>query len=271
MDKDKDISGSDADPVVIMETPMRGPSDHPEDIAGEIEVIGSMELQVLLLLEDPPSAKTIKVFEDLMMFFQVLAWSDLKVFGRDNVSKWFKSNHTNLNRVIQKRLGYIVEYVCHNVLRDSTTMRDIMAKVTGNNAERPETVATLVTTSDNSLKMLVPNIEKFLGINKDHYTWQDKVIKDLGKHGLGKYVLNDDYHILSSDVSESVFYALCGTLADGLANNHAQSMYNEGNLNPHDLWLELLAYYDTPVNRANINDYNICCLFGLVLDKSMYC
>ena len=170
MDKDKDISGSDADPVVITETSMRDPSDHPEDIAGEIEVIGSMELQVLLLLEDPPSAKTIKVFEDLMMFFQVLAWSDLKVFGRDNVSKWFKSNHTNLNRVIQKRLGYIVEYARHSVLHESTTMCDIMAKVTGNNAKRPETIATSITTSDNSLKTSVPNIEKFSGIDEDYYT-----------------------------------------------------------------------------------------------------
>ena len=70
MDTDKDISGSDVDPVVITETPMRGPSDHPEDIASEIDVIGSMESQLLLLLEDPPSAKMIKVFEDLWCFLE---------------------------------------------------------------------------------------------------------------------------------------------------------------------------------------------------------
>ena len=70
-------------------------------------MVGSTESQVLLLLEDPPSAKTIKVFEDLMLFFGANSWSDLEVFGCDDVLDWFKTNHTDVKRVIQKRLGYI--------------------------------------------------------------------------------------------------------------------------------------------------------------------
>ena len=268
MEKENRSSGKGDDPVVITETPMRGPPDLPEGLGEEIEVVGSTESQVLLLLEDPPSAKMIKVFEDLMLFFGANSWSDLEVFGCDDVLDWFKTNHTDVKRVIQKRLGYIVEYARHSVLRDSTTMRDIMAKVTGNDAAKQETVLVPAKSNDDSLKKLVPNIEKFSGIDEDYYTWRDKVINDLGKHGLGKYVLNDDYHILSPDVSESVFYALRGALADGLARNHAQSMYDEGNFNPRDLWLDLSAYYDTPVNRANINVYEIRRLFSLVLDES---
>ena len=140
MEKDNKSTGKDDDPVVITETPLRGPPDLPEGLVEEIKVLGSTESQVLLLLEDPPSAKTIKVFEDLMLFFGAGSWSDLEVFGCDNVLDWFKTNHTDVKRVIQKRLGYIVEYARHGVLRDSTTMRDIMAKVTGNDAEKQETV-----------------------------------------------------------------------------------------------------------------------------------
>ena len=143
-----------------------------------------------------------------------------------------------------------------------------MGTVNAVKTDSAETVVMSKSGSEDSVKKSVPTVPKFSGVDEDFFTWRDNVINDLGKHGLGRYVLNDDAHSLSPDVSESVFYTLRGALAEGLASNHAQAMYDDSNFNHRELWVSLAAYYDTPVNRANINVYEIRRLFCLVLNES---
>ena len=140
-----------------------------------------------------------------MQFFDVTSWKDLEVFDRDDVAEWFESNHTHLKQVIQKRLGYIVEYVRYNVILDSTTMRDIMGTVNAVKTDATETVVTSKSGSEDSVKKSVPTVAKFSGVDEDFFTWRDNVINDLGKHGLGRYVLNDDAHSLSPMCQKECF------------------------------------------------------------------
>ena len=41
--------------------------------------------------------------------------------------------------------------------------------------------------------------------------------------------------------------------------------YNDRNINPRDHWIKLTHYYNTLINRANINVFEICHLLGLTL------
>ena len=254
-------------PAVVADTPKRSPPDITTELTEEIQVSGGSEAQILRLLEEPTSAATITAWNELIQFFGVSQWRDLEVFDRNDVSEWFKSNHSDLKRVIQKRLGFIVEYARYNVIHDSTTMREITTTVIESTGEKAETVASTKSSSDDSVKKSVPTLPAFTGVDEDYYTWREQVINDLGTQGLGKYVLMDDAHSLAPDVSESVFYALKGSLSTGLASNQAQSLYDDSTFNPRELWLNLEAYYDTSINRANINVYETRRLFGLVLNE----
>ena len=64
------------------------------------------------------------------------------------------------------------------------------------------------------------------------------------------------------------FYALHKALANGVASNEVNKQFDAGDLNPRTLWITLAAYYDTPINRANINVFEIRKLLSLTLDEA---
>ena len=148
-----------------------------------------------------------------------------------------------------------MEYARHNVLLETTQMRDIVSVVDGaGKADHSTTSTATTTTSDSSgQKTTVPQLEKFTELDEDYYTWRDCVFNDLGCTGLGRYILTDDARKLYTGLSESVFYALRSALSGGIADNHAQTMYDYGVVNPRQLWIVLTEYYDTNLNWANIN------------------
>ena len=61
--------------AVIAETPQReSSSKRANGIMEEVQVPGGSEAQIMRLIEDPPSAKTITVFHDLMQYLNVNTW-----------------------------------------------------------------------------------------------------------------------------------------------------------------------------------------------------
>ena len=182
--------------------------------------------------------------------------------------EYFKSNHTNISIHLQKRIGFIVEFARHGMITDSITMRDIITTVDSSSADTASSTIASSTTAGETQKKTVPTLESFTGYDEHYYTWRDSVINDLGSSGLGKFVIDDDAHLLYEELPISVLYALRKVLADVLANTEANKLFDAGDFNPRKLWIELVDYYDTEVNRANINVFEIRKLLSLTLDES---
>ena len=128
------------------------------------------------------------------------------------------------------------------------------------------TKVTVSSVESDEKKKTVPALEKISGQDEDYFTWCETVINDLGRNGLGKFVLDKSAHELYSGQSESVFYALRSSLSGGLAASHADALYNVHEYNPHKLWVALKEYYNTTLNRANVNVFETKRLFRLTLD-----
>ena len=264
--QERRTTGMTGNPAEIAETPQRHDSKPP--IASiEMSRTSGMEALVLALIVVPPSQHTIAVMNALWTKWGITQWEDIECFNAKDVQDFFKEEFTETKVLIQKKIAFVVEFARHNTLQPTTKMRDIIdfCEKQRDDKSVPSVVSHNTSNTDEKKKS-VPKLEKFSGQDEDYYHWRDTIINDLGRHGLGKFVLVKDSHELYGGQSESVFYAIRAALSGGLAAGRADSMYDQHDYNPYDLWNKLKEYYDTTLNRANINVYEIRRLLGLTLD-----
>jgi hypothetical protein len=117
-------------------------------------------------------------------------------------------------------------------------------------------------------KKTVPTLEKFSGDNEDFYAFQDSTMNRLGQAGLARYLTDADV-VSSNKVGEAVFYAIRSSLQGGNARSLAMALYDAKTLNPFWLWSDIVAYYDTDINWANIVLFDMKCLLNLQLDPDV--
>jgi hypothetical protein len=119
-------------------------------------------------------------------------------------------------------------------------------------------------------KKTVPTREKFSGDDEDFYAFQDSTMNRLGQAGLARYLTDADVLSSNKEVGEAVFYAIRSSLQGGNARSLARtSLYDAKTLNPFRLWSDIVAYYDTDINRANISLFDMKRLLNLRLDPNV--
>ena len=156
-------------PTSFFETPRR--SDSKKLPVEEVVTEVNPQALILRLIEGySPSADTISALNTLFAFWGVTEWQELKVLSRSDVNEYFKSNHVNTKLLIKKKIGFIVEYARHNVLLETTQMRDIVSVVDGVGKADDSTASTATTTTSDSSgqKKTVPQLEKFTGLYEDY-------------------------------------------------------------------------------------------------------
>ena len=245
--------GADGNPAQIAATPSRSQREPPIPTKIVQTTPLGTEALILNLLEDPPSAKTIEVMNALWTTWGITGWDELALFLRKDVDEFFAVKHSDTPLALRKKIRYVVEFAKNNDLNEGTTLRMIIDYVDDKDADDSSAKVTVSSAESEEKKKTVPALEKFTGQDEDYFTWRDTVINDLGRNGLGKFVLDKDAHHLYGGQSESVFYALRSALSGGLASSHADSLYEGKNYNPFALWKALREYYDTTLNRANVN------------------
>ena len=81
------------------------------------------------LVEDRPLAATIEILIALLEHWGVSEWSQMEVFGRQDVTDFFKGYKNAVSILLQKRVRYIVEFARRGTINDSTSLRDIISIV----------------------------------------------------------------------------------------------------------------------------------------------
>jgi hypothetical protein len=118
-------------------------------------------------------------------------------------------------------------------------------------------------------KKIVPTLEKFSGDDEDFYAFQDSTMNRLGQAGLARYLTDADVVSSNKEVGKAVFYAIRSSLQGGDARSLATALYDAKTLDPFRLWSDIVAYYDTDINRANIVLFDMKCLLNLRLDPDV--
>jgi hypothetical protein len=109
-------------------------------------------------------------------------------------------------------------------------------------------------------KKIVPTLEKFSGDDEDFYAFQASTMNQLGQAGLAHYLTDANVVSSNKEVAEAVFYAICSSFQGGHAHSLATALYDAKTLNPFQLWSDIVAYYYTDINRANIILFDVKCL-----------
>jgi hypothetical protein len=85
----------------------------------------------------------------------------------------------------------------------------------------------------------------------------------LGQAGLARYLTDADVVSSNKEVGEVVFYAIRSSLQGGNARSLATTLYDAKTLDLFRIWSDIVAYYDTDINRANIVLFDIKRLLNL--------
>jgi hypothetical protein len=112
-------------------------------------------------------------------------------------------------------------------------------------------------------KKIVPTLEKFSGDDEDFYAFQDSTMNRLGQAGLAHYLTDADVVSSNKEVAKAVFYAIHSSLQGGDARSLVMALYDAKTLDPFWLWSDIVAYYDTVINRANIILFDLRRLLNL--------
>ena len=260
-------NGTNGIPAEIAETPPRVLTE-PQIPSVVVQQASGTEALILQLLEDPPTEATIKLMNFMWTHWGIKQWEDIALFTPKDVQEFFTEHFKDTSKLFQKKIEYIVAFARNNDISPGLTMRDVIDRVDGKADDKSVATTVCSSVSSDEKKKTVPALEKFSGMDEDYYHWRDAVINDLGRNGLGRFVLDDNAHELYNGQSESVFYALRSALSGGLAASHANTMHDAHDCNPRVLWTTLKEYYDTTLNRANINVWEIRRLLGLTLDPA---
>jgi hypothetical protein len=91
----------------------------------------------------------------------------------------------------------------------------------------------------------------------------------LGQAGLACYLTDADVVSSNKEVAKTVFYAIHSSLQGGNACSLVMALYDAKTLGPFRLWSDIVAYYDTEINRANIILFEMKRLLNLRLDPDV--
>ena len=209
--------------------------------------------------------------------WQVVNWEDLQVISPKEVNNYVSNLKAGPAKdilsplAVKSKLQYVVEFARVGQLTDSITIADIVQRV--DDARHPTSTtsksAVTFSTSSDTKPRTVPDLDEFSGLDEHFFAYKESTVDTLGQHGFGVYLTDPSRHDSHRELSESVFFAIRKSLRSGTARNLAQTLYDANNLNPFTLWKDILAYYDTAVNRANVVLFEIKRLLGLRLDANV--
>ena len=201
--------------------------------------------------------------------WQVMTWSDLKVFTSGDVATALRPGSgvpSELSApVIVRKLGYVVDYAQFDTLTPAMTTDDIVSLVKHRGTLPIIPGSPARKTVQVFDKNTVPTLDKFSGRDEDYFTWKESTINVLGAAGLGRFLTDQETRLKHVSVGESVFYALRGAVHGGQAQSIAQGMLDDARLDSVALWSGLEEYYDTALNRANVVLFDIRRLLSLRL------
>ena len=223
--------------------------------------------QILDLLTNSVSQVVENMLSTILAEWGVMQWEDLIVFTCDDVNEFFKSNFETTPVVIKKRLGFIVDYSKIGPL-GTMTMSKIVTAVTASKMQgAPSAIVQQAPVINQGInKKTVPTIDTFSGLDEDFFAWKDKSVNTLGRSGLTSYLSDATLYATNKELAESVFYTIREALTGGVASSHAETLVDRDTLNPTILWSNLLQYYDTDLNRANVVLFEIKRLLALSLN-----
>lgn len=179
--------------------------------------------------------------------------------------------------VAASRLAYLVHYAHLGTINELTTFQrvvDAVRREIGHEisiSEQPipkkaPATTDLVLTPDASSQMKIPKLPTFSGKDEDYFVWRGDVLNTLGRFSLDQHVSDKAYVDQHKSVARGVFFALKQALDGGTAKPSVEALFNRGKFCPATLAANMDKTYDTHLNRANVNLYQIKRLFGLRLD-----
>jgi hypothetical protein len=118
-------------------------------------------------------------------------------------------------------------------------------------------------------KKILPTLEKFSGNDEGFYAFQNSTMNQLGQAGLARYLTDANVMSSNKEVAKAVLYAICFFLQGGDARSLATALYDTSTLNPFRLWSDIVAYYDTDINRANIILFDVKHLLNFRFDPDV--
>lgn len=214
-------------------------------------VSDGLEKFIATLIFPGEPTKYVIPIETMFNHWHVTTWTDLGYFSQSDIEKAIKDLKLKDFGVpiLVKKLGMIFQYSKLHPLPDhSTTMNDITHAVhskTGPPTTNPSSTI-------NSTKKTVPDLDVFSGGDEDFLEYRDSVINQLGQAGLGHALTDTKWCKDHPDLSEAVFFALRQSIHKGTAKHVAQKLYEAKNYSSHQLWLDLTSQYDTALNKANL-------------------
>ena len=252
-------------------------------IAARIEMANRFDpelIRVIARLIEPTGITNDDVIVGIETLFvthwKVKSWSDLRVFRAAAVDKaiftsGLKVPDVMTEPVVCEKLKYVVDYARVGKLTPGITMDDIVDYVTdaatrSSTKKAPRNDSPPSRTVQVIDKKAVPTLEKFSGLDEDYFAWRELTVNTLGAACLGRLLDDKTMSGKYPEVAEAVFYALRGAVYGGQAQSIAQTMLDEKNYDPTDLWEGLENYYNTALNRANVVLFDIKRLFNIRLD-----
>jgi hypothetical protein len=166
-----------------------------------------------------------------------------------------------------KKLEYIFEFAKYSTLDTEMTMNHIVhviEEAKAGSTKGEETVKKVELD-----KKTVPTLEKFSGDDEDFSAFQDSTMNRLGQAGLACYLNDADVVSSNKEVAEAVSYAIHSSLQGGNACSLVTALYDAKTLDPFQLWSDIVAYYDTDINWANIILFGVKRLLNLQLDPNV--
>jgi hypothetical protein len=251
------------DGTLMEVTPLGEGSAKITDVAALLE-------KILHLLMEDPDEHLPPVLKQFFTHLSVCSWEDMVVFSSHDVEEEIKEskNPGPLKLVLLcKKLGYIFEFAKFGTLDTETTMNHIVHVV--KEAKAGSTKGEEIVKKVGLDKKIVPTLEKFSGNDEDFYAFQDSTMNQLGQAGLAHYLTDADVVNSNKEVAEVVFYAIHSSFQGSDARSLAMALYDAKTLDPFWLWSDIVAYYDTDINQANIILFDVKHLLSLQLDPDV--
>jgi hypothetical protein len=242
-------------------------------VEAEVGKDPSFASTIVGLLSDSPSPALSAGVQDWISNWTVQNWEDLACYKPEDFEEYvkeavegdtsgaiFKPPH-----VLGKKIRLIIAYAPLGLASPTVTMMDVITAINGPSSSRSSTPTVQFAEQKESMKKVVPDLEKFSGRDEDYFAWRDSTINKLGQAGLAEYLTNVHTVVSNKDLSHGVFYAIRTALQDGTAVTLSTALFDKKDYDPSKLWSDLDGYYDTSVNRANVVLFDIKKLLNLQL------
>jgi hypothetical protein len=115
--------------------------------------------------------------------------------------------------VIVNKLGYIVDYAQFGSVPPSSTMKDIVKRMT---AAKQHSYPILLIPQCKALSRFLIRRPWQLSRNslacEDYFAWKEETVNVLGTAGVGRLLTDAEMSTKQPEVAESVFHAQCGAV-----------------------------------------------------------